>query len=163
LFHPTKLNPSRPQKNPSKNKKVVLGAMPPGFLDYKGRDLRDKLDACLERNMWLFSIAGILITFPICVRYKTERPLFAAAITCPVLDMIYGTIRCDREKEEFSRYYKQLQRTWNDQTGRHEPARLQQQDGGDGGGADGGGGRGADGGGGGGDSASSSSAQRPWR
>jgi hypothetical protein len=44
--------------------------MPPGFLDYKGRELRDRLDLCLAQNMWFFSIGGILITIPICVKYK---------------------------------------------------------------------------------------------
>lgn len=101
--------------------KVILGSLPPGFLDYKGRDLRDKLDICLAKNMWFFSIGGILISFPICVKYKTERPLVAAAISCPVLDMMYGTIRCDKEKEEFAQYYKQLQSTWNEKAGRHDP------------------------------------------
>jgi len=31
-----------------------------------------------------------------------------------------GTIRCDKEKEEFSKYYKHLQQTWNEQTGQRE-------------------------------------------
>jgi hypothetical protein len=44
--------------------------MPPGFLDYKGRDLRDKLDLCLEKNMWFFTLGGIFISVPICVKYK---------------------------------------------------------------------------------------------
>lgn len=38
--------------------KVVLGALPPGFLDYRGRDLRDKLDMCLAANMWFFTIGA---------------------------------------------------------------------------------------------------------
>jgi len=39
-------------------RQVILGSMPPGFLDYKGRDLRDKLDLCLEKNMWFFTLGG---------------------------------------------------------------------------------------------------------
>lgn len=39
------------------------------------------------------SSGGILITIPICVKYRTERPLFAAAISCPVMDMMYGAAR----------------------------------------------------------------------
>ena len=38
--------------------KYTLGGsrMPPGFMDQKGIELRDKLDACLERNMWYFTV-----------------------------------------------------------------------------------------------------------
>jgi hypothetical protein len=36
--------------------KVILGSLPPGFMDARGRQLRDELDACLEKNMWFFSI-----------------------------------------------------------------------------------------------------------
>jgi hypothetical protein len=44
---------------PRRAGQVVLAALPPGFLDYKGRDLRDKLDACLEKNMWFFTIGRL--------------------------------------------------------------------------------------------------------
>ena len=50
--------------------KVVLGALPPGFLDYKGRDLRDALDDCLGRSMWMFTLGGLAVTVPICYKYK---------------------------------------------------------------------------------------------
>ena len=70
--------------------KAILGSLPPGFLDAKGRALRDELDACLGRSMWFFSLAGVALALPLCIRYRTERPLMAAAITCPVLDMMYG-------------------------------------------------------------------------
>lgn len=33
---------------------------------------------------------GLMITVPICWKYKTEKPLFAAAVTCPTMDMMYG-------------------------------------------------------------------------
>jgi hypothetical protein len=72
--------------------KAILGSLPPGFLDPKGRALRDELDACLGRSMWFFSLAGVAVALPLCVRYRTERPLMAAAITCPVLDMMYGEL-----------------------------------------------------------------------
>jgi hypothetical protein len=36
----------------------VLQALPPGFLDEKGKELRDKLDWCLEQNGWYFTIGG---------------------------------------------------------------------------------------------------------
>jgi hypothetical protein len=72
--------------------KAILGSLPPGFLDGKGRALRDELDACLGRSMWFFSLAGVAVALPLCVRYRTERPLMAAAITCPVLDMMYGEL-----------------------------------------------------------------------
>lgn len=38
--------------------KYTLGAskMPPGFMDAKGIELRDKLDVCLEKNMYYFTI-----------------------------------------------------------------------------------------------------------
>jgi hypothetical protein len=74
--------------------KAILGSLPPGFLDPKGRALRDELDACLGRSMWFFSLAGVAMALPLCVRYRTERPLMAAAITCPVLDMMYGECGC---------------------------------------------------------------------
>ena len=51
----TRARPARPHLAA---RQVVLGSLPPGFLDYKGRDLRDKLDVCLEKNMWFFSIGG---------------------------------------------------------------------------------------------------------
>jgi hypothetical protein len=34
----------------------TLARLPPGFLDRKGRDLRDKLDECLNEHMWYFTI-----------------------------------------------------------------------------------------------------------
>eukprot|EP00775_Hariotina_reticulata_P006474 gene6474-6702_t len=86
--------------------KVILGNLPPGFLDAKGRELRDKLDVCLEKNMWFFSVGGLLLTVPVCIKYKTERPFFVAAITCPVADMYYGTLRCARENDAFREHYK---------------------------------------------------------
>jgi len=72
--------------------KAILGSLPPGFLDPRGRALRDELDACLGASMWFFSLAGAALALPLCVRYRTERPLMAAAITCPVLDMMYGEL-----------------------------------------------------------------------
>ncbi|WIA32502.1 hypothetical protein OEZ86_003319 [Tetradesmus obliquus] len=75
--------------------KVILGNLPPGFLDKKGLELRDTLDACLEKNMWFFSIGGLLLTIPICIKFRTERPFFVAAVTCPFADMYFGTLRCD--------------------------------------------------------------------
>ena len=36
--------------------KVVRSALPPGFLDEKGRELREELDSCLQQNMWFFTI-----------------------------------------------------------------------------------------------------------
>jgi hypothetical protein len=38
----------------------VLAALPPGFLDERGKQLRNDLDACLERNMWFFTIGARL-------------------------------------------------------------------------------------------------------
>jgi hypothetical protein len=38
--------------------RVVLDGMPKDILDYKGRDLRDALDACLEKYMWTFTIGA---------------------------------------------------------------------------------------------------------
>lgn len=34
----------------------VLQALPPGFLDEKGKELRNALDICLEQNGWYFTI-----------------------------------------------------------------------------------------------------------
>lgn len=34
----------------------VLQALPPGFLDEKGKELRNNLDICLEQNGWYFTI-----------------------------------------------------------------------------------------------------------
>lgn len=34
----------------------VLQALPPGFLDEKGKELRNELDFCLEKNGWYFTI-----------------------------------------------------------------------------------------------------------
>ncbi len=39
--------------------KVVLTGLPPGFLDYEGRELRDQLDECLGRSMWYFTIGEL--------------------------------------------------------------------------------------------------------
>ena len=38
--------------------RVVLAGVPKDILDYKGRDLRDTMDACLEKYMWTFTIGG---------------------------------------------------------------------------------------------------------
>jgi hypothetical protein len=38
--------------------RVVLDGMPKDILDYKGRELRDTLDACLEKYMWTFTIGA---------------------------------------------------------------------------------------------------------
>lgn len=48
--------PPNPACPAGPREQVVLGSLPPGFLDYRGRELRDKLDACLEQNMWFFSL-----------------------------------------------------------------------------------------------------------
>ncbi|WIA12366.1 hypothetical protein OEZ85_012415 [Tetradesmus obliquus] len=86
--------------------KVILGSLPPGFLDKKGLELRDTLDACLEKNMWFFSIGGLLLTIPICIKFRTERPFFVAAVTCPFADMYFGTLRCTPENEARRRTQK---------------------------------------------------------
>lgn len=36
----------------------VLQALPPGFLDEKGKELRNNLDYCLEQNGWYFTIGA---------------------------------------------------------------------------------------------------------
>jgi hypothetical protein len=100
--------------------KAILGSLPPGFLDAKGRALRDELDACLGASMWAFSLAGVALALPLCVRYRTERPLMAAAVTCPVLDMMYGTVRCDAEKDAFVAHYRDLQASYDVRVARGE-------------------------------------------
>jgi len=37
----------------------VLQALPPGFLDEKGMELRNNLDYCLEKNGWYFTIGEV--------------------------------------------------------------------------------------------------------
>jgi hypothetical protein len=37
----------------------VLQALPPGFLDEKGKELRNDLDICLEKNGWYFTIGAL--------------------------------------------------------------------------------------------------------
>lgn len=36
----------------------VLQALPPGFLDERGKELRNELDLCLEQNGWYFTIGA---------------------------------------------------------------------------------------------------------
>uniref|UniRef100_A0A383VEP3 Uncharacterized protein n=1 Tax=Tetradesmus obliquus TaxID=3088 RepID=A0A383VEP3_TETOB len=105
--------------------KVILGNLPPGFLDKKGLELRDTLDACLEKNMWFFSIGGLLLTIPICIKFRTERPFFVAAVTCPFADMYFGTLRCTPENEAFREHYRQLQEAYNQPVGQQQERRWQ--------------------------------------
>lgn len=53
--------------------KVILGKMPPGFLDAKGRDLRDRLDECLNENMWYFTIGEPDVGLAVNCRYKNAH------------------------------------------------------------------------------------------
>jgi hypothetical protein len=50
----------------------VLQALPPGFLDEKGKQLRDKLDWCLEQNGWYFTIGEGGCTVCMCVLHATQ-------------------------------------------------------------------------------------------
>lgn len=70
--------------------RVVIPGVSPDILDYKGRDLRDELDACLNQNMWYCTALGMVLCVPVSFKYRTERPLFAAAILSPLADMWYG-------------------------------------------------------------------------
>lgn len=79
------------------------------ILDYEGRDLRDKMDLCLSKHMWYWTIGGVLISLPLCVLLKSQKPVFGAALICPIGDMMYATNKCYPEKEAFAAHYKMLQ------------------------------------------------------
>ena len=68
----------------------VPGGLPPDGLDYAGRELRDRLDECLNANMWYATGLGLALAVPVTIKYKTQKPLFAAALISPLADMTYS-------------------------------------------------------------------------
>lgn len=70
--------------------RVVIPGVALDILDYKGRDLRDELDVCLNQNMWYCTALGLVLCVPVSLKYRTEKPLFAAAILSPLADMWYS-------------------------------------------------------------------------
>eukprot|EP00877_Chromochloris_zofingiensis_P000642 jgi/Chrzof1/10579/Cz05g04060.t1 len=43
---------------------------------------------------------------------QTEKPLMVAAIVCPLGDMMYGTHKCEQQKEAYQTHYRQLQESY---------------------------------------------------
>jgi len=74
------------------------GGLPPDSLDYAGRELRDRLDECLNANMWYATGLGLALAVPVTIKYKTQKPLFAAALISPLADMTYSARRRRRRR-----------------------------------------------------------------
>ena len=52
--------------------------------------LRDQLGECYISQSWMFSVAGVLIAIPLCVKLRSYNPLVYSALGGTLADLLAG-------------------------------------------------------------------------
>lgn len=65
---------------------------------------RKKMSSCVIDHAWPISLASVLLSVPVCIRYKTYTPFVFAIVSGSGLDYVRGIKKCQQFNDDINQF-----------------------------------------------------------